>query len=487
MTGYRSTLLASGLALLFGACASMGTTTPPSPADEAARAADAGPAAAGGGPTAEEDRLRNLRTGTRNGAWRSTYSAPASAPTLIRGATIMTAAGEELAGSDILLVDGRIADIGERLEAPAGANVIDGTGRFVTPGLIDTHSHLGVSATPEVGAHFDNNDTGTTTPQLWIEHSIWPQGPGFSRALAGGVTTAQLLPGSGDLIEGRGATIKLAPARTPQAMLFPDAPHGLKMACGENPKGGGFPSTRMGNVSGYRAAFNRAQSYRDRWDEWLADPSGDPPSRDLANETLAEALRGNILLHVHCYRADDIANVLEVAREFDLQVRSFHHGVEAYKVRDLLAEHGAAASVWADWWGFKMEAFDGIPENAALLHDAGARAIIHSDSDMEIQRLNQEAAKAFYAGQRAGIPLTRDDALRWITANPAWALGLEDRIGTLEAGKNADVVLWSGDPLSVYSRVDRVWIDGVPRYDRADPSLQPQSDFELGILPGEAR
>ena len=430
-----------------------------------------------------ENELDNLKRGTRNGAWRSTYAPPVTPPTVIRGATIMTAAGETLDNADLLLQDGTIAALGANVEAPSDARVIDGSGRFVTPGLIDSHSHIGVSATPEVAAHYDNNDAGTTTPQLWMDHGVWPQGPGFSRALAGGTTTALLLPGSGDLIEGRGVTVKMVPARTPQAMMFPDAPYSLKMACGENPKGGSsFPRTRMGNVAGYREAFIRAQDYRETWDEWFATPTGEPPSRDLGLETLAGALRGDILVQVHCYRADDMTTVLQVAKEFGFNVRSFHHAVEAYKIRDMLAEHDVSASMWSDWWGFKMEAFDGIPENIPLVAEAGGRAILHSDSDLGIQRLNHDAAKAMHAGRRAGIDVTRNEALRWITANPAWALGIEDRTGTLEVGKNADVVLWSDDPFSVYSHADQVWIDGVLRYDRTNPNLQPQSDFELGLI-----
>jgi imidazolonepropionase-like amidohydrolase len=238
----------------------------------------------------------------------------------------------------------------------------------------------------------------------------------------------------------------------------------------------------MGNVAGYRNAFIEAEAYRREWDAWLESPEGDPPERDLGNETLAEALRGNILLHVHCYRADEMANILELAREFGMKVRSFHHAVEAYKVRDLLASHGAAASMWSDWWGGKMEMLDGIPENVALVASAGATAIVHSDSDLGIQVLNQDASKAWHAGLRAGLVISRDEALRWITKNPAWALGIDDRVGTLEVGKNADVVLWSGDPFSIYSQADMTFIDGALVYDRSDPRRQYQSDFELGIL-----
>ena len=432
----------------------------------------------------EADRA-NLLRGTRNGAWRSRYNPPAVVPTVIRNATIMTAAGETLENADIVLVDGSIAAVGPDLDVPTNAKIVDGTGRYVTPGLIDSHSHIGVSATPEVAAHYDNNDSGTTTPQLWMDHGVWPQGPGFGRALAGGTTTALLLPGSGDLIEGRGVTVKMVPGRTPQDIMMPNAPYSLKMACGENPKSGsGFPRTRMGTVAGQRAAFIQAQQYRKQWDAWLEDPSGAPPRRDLGLETLAEALRGNVMVQVHCYRADDMASVLQLAQEFGFRVRSFHHAVEAYKIRDLLATQDVSASMWSDWWGFKMEAFDGIPENIPLVAEAGARAILHSDSDMGIQRLNQNAAKAMHAGRRAGINVSRNEALRWITVNPAWALGIDDRTGTIEVGKQADVVLWSGDPFSVYTHADQVWIDGVLRFDRTDPSRQPHSDFEV-VLPSD--
>ncbi len=453
-----------------------GCTTTRSPAD-----APTVPEVSDQATLSDAERANVLR-GTRNGAWRSQYDPPAVAPTLIRGATVMTAAGETLEDADVLLQDGSITALGSNLDAPPNALVVDGTGRFVTPGLIDSHSHIGVSATPEVAAHYDNNDAGTTTPELWMDHGVWPQGPGFGRALAGGTTTALLLPGSGDLIEGRGVTVKMVPGRTPQDIMMPDAPYSLKMACGENPKSGsGFPRTRMGNIAGQRAAFIRAQQYRTEWDTWLANPSDDPPRRDLGLETLADALRGNILVQVHCYRADDMTSILQLAQEFDLRIRSFHHAVEAYKIRDLLAEQDVSASMWSDAWGFKMEAFDGIPENIPLVAEAGARAILHSDSDMGIQRLNQNAAKAMHAGRRAGIDVSRNEALRWITANPAWALGIDDRTGTLEVGKQADVVLWSGDPFSVYTHAEQVWIDGVLRYDRADSALQPHSDFEVGL------
>jgi imidazolonepropionase-like amidohydrolase len=263
------------------------------------------------------------------------------------------------------------------------------------------------------------------------------------------------------------------------------------MACGENPKRvyrTRGPSTRMGNMAGYRAAFIGAEEYRRKWDEWLADSSGNRPDRDLQKETLAGVLRGEILVHNHCYRADEMAQMLDLGREFGFTIRSFHHAVEAYKIADLLAASGTAASIWADWWGFKMESYDGLPQNAALLQQAGARAIIHSDDEGGIQRLNQEAAKALHAGIQAGLPVTREHAIRWITANPAWALGLDGETGTLEAGKKADVVVWSADPFSVYARAELVFNEGWLVFNRNDPERQPRTDFNLGqAAPGVGR
>jgi imidazolonepropionase-like amidohydrolase len=301
----------------------------------------------------------------------------------------------------------------------------------------------------------------------------------------------QVLPGSANLIGGRSAIVRLVPARTVQEMKFPGAPYGVKMACGENPKRvyqNRGPSTRMGNMAGYRAAFIQAEQYRQRWDKWLKDRKGEPPARDLKLETLAGVLRGEILVQNHCYRADEMAQMLDLAKEFGFKIRSFHHAIEAYKIADLLAANGTAASVWSDWGGFKMEALDEILENAALVTHAGARAVIHTDSPDGIQRMNQDMAKAYFAGLRAGIPLTRDQAIRWITANPAWVLGIDQTTGTLEAGKTADVVVWSGDPFSVYSKAEKVWNDGWLVFDRLDPKHQYKTDFNIGqTAPGVGR
>lgn len=416
----------------------------------------------------------------------STYRRLPYPPVLIRNATILTGTGQEIANGSILFRDGRIVAVGKDVQAPADAQVVDGTGKFVTPGVIDTHSHIGVYAAPGTEAESDGNElpVNPNTAYVWAEHSIWPQDPQIPLAIEGGVTTMQVLPGSGNLIGGRGVVVKVIPARSVQEMKFPGAPYGLKMACGENPKrvygNRGGPATRMGNMAGYRSAFISAENYRRRWDNWLKDKKGDPPERNLRDETLAETLRGHILAQVHCYRADEMMQMLDLAREFGFKIRSFHHGVEAYKIADKLAEAGTAASVWADWWGFKEEAMDGIQENAALLFQAGARPVIHSDSPDGIQRLNQEAAKAMYAGRRAGINISRAEAVKWFTSNSAWVLGIDSIVGTLEPGKMADVTVWSGDPLSVYARAMQVYNDGYLIFDRNDPAKQPVTDFDLG-------
>jgi imidazolonepropionase-like amidohydrolase len=299
------------------------------------------------------------------------------------------------------------------------------------------------------------------------------------------VTTLQILPGSANLFGGRGVTLKNVPARSVQAMKFPGAPQSLKMACGENPKRvygerQQAPSTRMGNVAGYRAAWARARTYQDKLAAAETDEEAERPDRDLAMETLVAVLDGEILVHNHCYRADEMAVMIDVAREFDYRIMAFHHAVESYKIADILAEEGICSAMWADWWGFKLEAFDAINENVALVDKAGACAIVHSDSARGIQRLNQEAAKAMAAARRAGIQVDEADAIRWITLNPARALGIEDETGSIEAGKAADLVLWSGNPFSVYARAEHVYIDGFRYYDRADRQRQPVTDFDLG-------
>jgi len=446
----------------------------------------------------------------------STYQVPVNAPVLIQGATVLTGTGERLDGADVLITNGRIQAVGKGLTVPADARVLDAHGKWVTPGIIDIHSHLGVYASPAVKGLDDGNEaTSPVTSNVWAEHSIWPQDPGFETALEGGVTTMQILPGSANLIGGRSAVVKNVQAVTYQAMKFPGAAYGLKMACGENPKrvyGGNHqaPSTRMGNVAGYRQAFADAQDYQQQWDKYnrelgeynkkkaeradgTAEKSKDkdgaekeltppsPPKRDLKLETLAEVMKGNIRVHMHCYRSDEMATMLDVANEFGFKITAFHHAVEAYKIADRLAEKGVCAAMWADWWGFKMEAYDGVQENLAIVDfPEHSCAIVHSDSGDGIQRLNQEAAKAMAHGQRVGLMVPPERAIKWLTLNPAKSLGLDDRIGTLEAGKGADVVIWNGNPFSVYALAEQVFIDGALSFDRAHPADKPRSDFLLG-------
>jgi imidazolonepropionase-like amidohydrolase len=449
----------------------------------------------------------------------STYQVPVNPPLLIQGAVVLTGTGERIDGADVLIENGRIKAIGQGLTVPAGAHILNAQGRWVTPGLIDIHSHLGVYASPGMKGLDDGNEaTGPNTANVWAEHSIWPQDPGLETALEGGITTLQILPGSANLIGGRSVVIKNVHAVTYQAMKFPGAAYGLKMACGENPKRvygekNQAPSTRMGNVAGYRQAFADAQDYQQQWDKYHRDlteynkkkaqqtngaakskgkdadePSmPTPPKRDLKLETLAEVLNGNIRVHVHCYRSDEMATMLDVADEFGFKIAAFHHAVEAYKIADRLAQKGVCAAMWADWWGFKMEAFDGIQENLPMVdYPEHSCAIVHSDSEDGIQRLNQEAAKAIAHGTKVGLAVPPERAIRWLTSNPAKSLGLEDRIGTLEAGKAADLVVWNGNPFSVYALAEQVFIDGALTFDREHPQGKPRSDFLLGQPSGGA-
>ncbi len=413
----------------------------------------------------------------------STYRRIAAPPVLIRGATVLTGTGSRLDNADVLLRDGRIAAVGASLDAPADAVRVDGSGKWVTPGVIDIHSHLGVYPSPAANAHSDGNEaTAPNTAQVWAEHSVWPQDPGFHAALAGGVTSLQVLPGSANLIGGRGVTLKNVSTTSYQAMKFPGAPWGLKMACGENPKRvygqKGGPSTRMGNVAGYRAAFADAADYMKKRKAGGKDAEA---KRDLKLDTLAGAINGDIRVNIHCYRADEMAIMLDLAKEFGFKIASFHHGVEAYKLADRLAAEGVCGALWADWWGFKMESFDGIQENIAIVDRApGGCAIVHSDSGEGIQRLNQEAAKVMANARRVGIQISPEHAIRWITANPAKAMGILEQTGTLETGKMADVVVWSGNPFSSYALAEQVYVDGARLFDRRDPARRPVSDFMLG-------
>ena len=422
----------------------------------------------------------------------STYKPYPGVTTVIRGATVYDGEGQKFIGGAVRIENGKIAEVGQTVTIPAGATVIDAADKWLTPGIIDIHSHLGVYPSPAVESNSDGNEaTGPNRSEVWAEHSIWPQDPGFTRAIAGGVTTLHILPGSANLFGGRGVTLKNVLGRTAQDMKFPGALPSLKMACGENPKRvygskGQEPATRMGNIAVDRQAWSDATIYKRKWDDYTkkakagtAKPT-DAPRRELANDTLMGVLNGEILVENHCYRADEMANVIAMSHEFGYHVAAFHHAVESYKIADLLAKEGICSAMWADWWGFKMESYDGIRENIALVHNAGACAIVHSDDPDGIQRLNQEAAKALAAGRRAGIIIAPEVAWEWLSLNPAKGLGIADRTGSLVAGKMGDVVLWNGDPFSVYARAEKVWIDGALLYDAADPKRRGVTDFELG-------
>jgi imidazolonepropionase-like amidohydrolase len=397
----------------------------------------------------------------------------------------------------IRLAEGRIQELGAGAPPTPrdGEKVVAAPGRVVTPGLIDTHSHLGVYPTPHVWAHGDGNEmTNPITAGVRAEEAFWPGDPGIKRAVSGGVTTIQVLPGSGNLMGGQSVVLKMHPRRETRAMRFPGAPTGLKMACGENPKRvygkgkGSMPMSRMGSIYMMRKKWIDARRYQHDWENWRRNPTQKkagkdvpvtPPKRNLVLETLARVLAGEILVHIHCYRADEMLVQLQLAKEFGFKVRSFHHAVEAYKIRDVLARDEVSVSTWADWYGFKIEADDAIEQNLALLAEAGARGVLHTDSAEGIQRMNQEAAKALYAGLHTGVAVTENQALRWITANPAWALGIDEQTGTLEKGKMADVVIWDQNPFSVYARATQVFIDGRQVYDADEPG-PPWSDFEVG-------
>jgi len=414
----------------------------------------------------------------------STYRPVTARPVAIRNATILTAAGPSIQNGTIVLRDGKIAALGANVAVPPDAVVVDGGGKYVTPGVIDTHSHLGVYAAPGGDALSDGNEmTSPSTPQVWAEHSVWPQDPQFPRALSAGVTTIQILPGSANLFGGRSVVLKVVPSRTVQGMKFPGAKYGLKMACGENPKRvygrdrKTAPVTRMGEVALLRQKLEDARAYK---------PEDGKPL-DHGKVALRRVVAGEALIQNHCYRADEMLLRMDLFQEFGVKPRAFHHAVEAYKIRTQLAANDVAAVVWADWWGSKIEMLDAVQANAALLDAAGVRVALHSDSPYDIQRLNQQAARALAAGKRAGIEVDRERALRWITANPAWVLGIDAQVGTLEPGKDADVTIWSGDPFSIYTRADLVLIAGQRVYDRKDPARFPVSDFELGLGDSDVR
>ena len=427
--------------------------------------------------------------------FQSTYEPLPPTNTIFRNANIYDGEGNELINTDLIIKDGKVVAIGIDLPSSDDLKEIDASGKWITPGIIDIHSHMGVYPAPSVKTSSDGNEaTSPVTAEVWAEHSIWVQDPQYALALKGGVTTFHVLPGSANLIGGRGVTAKNLQRNTITSMKFPNAPHSLKMACGENPKRvygnrGQMPSTRMGNAAGYRKSWIKAQSYLNKLDEYEAksDEAKElsyKPTRDLELETLAGVLRDEILVHNHCYRADEMATMIEIAKEFNYKITAFHHAVEAYKIADLLAENNICAALWADWWGFKHEAYDMVQANIAIVDQARngtGCAIVHSDDEIGIQHLNVEAAKALSAGIKAGYDISKARAINWITSNPAKAAGIYDQTGSLKVGKNADVVLWSKNPFSIYALAEKVYIDGAIAFDRSS-GLEPSSDFDVGII-----
>ncbi len=468
------------LAFAIGGCATDAATAPPTTTTTAAPAAKALPP--------------GLDPGSDMDPFPSTYHPLPSRPTAIVNAHILTGTGDEIASGTVLIKDGKIEQVGANIAAPAGYDVVDAQGQWVTPGIIDGHSHMGVYA----GAgelcvvRRQRADRSEHRPGVGGTFGV-AAGPEFQPRARRRRDHRPDLARLGQSVRRPVRDVRNVPARTEQEMKFPGAPYGLKMACGENPKRvygskGRAPSTRMGNVAGYRAAWIRAADYERKWDDYHAKAAkgekADPPTRDLQLDTLAGVLRGQILVENHCYRADEMANMIDISKEFGYHVAGFHHAVEAYKIRDMLKANDICVATWANWWGFKMEAYDATEDNAALLQQAGVCTVIKSDDPDLTQRLNQEAAEAMSAGRRDGIDIPEKVAIEWITRNPAKMIGILDQTGTLEPGKRADVVIWNHDPFSIYALTQKVYIDGAVVYDRHDPRFHAEFDFEIGH-PGE--
>jgi len=388
---------------------------------------------------------------------------------VIKNATVVTVTHGKIANGSVYVKDGKIAAVGATVDAPASATVIDAGGKYLTPGIIDSHNHMALD--DDV-----NEATSPIVPHMMMIDAFQYTDKAIYRALAGGVTSALLLHGSADMIGGQAVVIKTKYGLGRDQMLFPNAPRSIKFASGENPKRvfgsrGQMPSTRMGNFAVQRQAFVDAQQYMKDWDDYNAkvqrgDKDARPPKRDLKLDALSDILRGKLLVQIHCYRADEFLNEMAMAREFGYKVRAFHHAVEAYKVADKIAAEGVGIATWADWWGFKHEAWDATPWNAVISMRKGVRVAIKSDSEDQMRRLNQEAAKTIRYGGA-----TEDEAMKMITINPAWIMGIDDRVGSIDVGKDADLVIWDGEPLSSYGVPEKVFIDGEVFFDRNLPGL----------------
>ncbi len=392
---------------------------------------------------------------------------------VIKNAILLTATHGRIEGGSVHVKDGKIVAFGKTVNAPASAVVIDAGGKYVTPGIIDSHSHMALD--DDV-----NEATSPIVPQMMMQDAFDYTDKSIYFALAGGVTSAMLLHGSADMIGGQAVVIKTKFGKSRDEMLFPNAPRSIKFASGENPKRvfgskQQLPSTRMGNFAVQREALQQAREYMKDWDDYnskvkAGEKDAKAPKRDLKMEALADILRGKLLVQIHCYRADEFLTEMAMAKEFGYKVRAFHHALEAYKVPDEIAKEGVGIATFADWWGYKYEAWDAIPWNAVMAMRHGVRVAIKSDSDDFMRRLNQEAAKTMRYGGA-----TEDEAMKMITINAAWIVGIDDRVGSIDVGKDADLVLWNSYPLSTYALADKVWIDGQVYFDRALPgSGMPQ-------------
>jgi len=411
-------------------------------------------------------------------------TAQAQNETLIRNATVLTVTHGTLTNTDVLMRNGKIAAIGKDLKASSNARVIDATGKYVMPGIIDCHSHSMLDTI--------NEGTLAVTSMVRTRDVLNTTDVDLYRELAGGVTTLNLLHGSANPIGGLNTVVKIKYGRPASEFLFPGAMPGIKFALGENVKQSSrpnipglprrYPSTRMGVEETIRDAFIRARDYKRTWDEYREAVKKDknvmPPRRDLQLEPLVEILEGKRYVHAHCYVASEILMLINIADEFGFKIKTFQHVLEGYKVAKEIAAHGAGASIFADSWGYKIEAYDAIPYNAAILTRAGVVVSMNSDSDERARRLNIEAAKAMHWGD-----LTEEQALKLVTLNPAIQLGIQDRVGSLEVGKDADVAIWNGHPFSVYSRVDTTFIDGDIYFDREkDLARRPELAKERATL-----
>ncbi|MGI8732514.1 MAG: amidohydrolase family protein [Pyrinomonadaceae bacterium] len=412
-------------------------------------------------------------------------SRSSSQETLIRNATVLTITRGTLQDADLLVRKGKIAAIGKNLKAAAGARVIDATDKYVMPGIIDCHSHSMLDTI--------NEGTLSVTSMARTRDVLNSNDVDLYRALAGGVTTLNLLHGSANAIGGLNTVVKIKFGRPVEEFLFPGAMPGIKFALGENPKRSNsqpqpgqqrrYPLTRMGVEEVIREAFTRARDYKKSWDEYRSSVSRGSknlvaPRRDIQLDPLVEVLEGKRFVHAHCYRADEILMLINLANDFGFKIKTFQHTLEGYKVAKEIAQHGAGASIFADNWAYKIEAYDAIPYNAAIMTRAGVNVSMNSDSDERVRRLNIEAAKAMRYGD-----LSEEQTLKLITWNPAFQLGIQDRVGSIEVGKDADLAIWNGHPLSVYARVETTLVDGEVFFDRQqDLAKRPEVLKERALL-----